>query len=156
MSPYKYIYNYIHKEEEEEEIMIAENQKIELFEQFYNWLKLDGLVAKKSERLHRKKIFASLMANREMTLDNFKDFLAFNKEDEKRVFLRRIENLESAQIFYDNYYRYISKIEINQSLEEFKITASSFETGKEIKHLIKCNFKQLEKIEKLIKKDNST
>ena len=117
--------------------MIAENQKIELFEQFYNWLKLDGLVPRKSERLHRKKIFASLMANREMTLDNFKDFLAFKKEDEKRDFLRRIENLEGAQIFYDNYYRYISKIEINQSLEEFKITTSSFETGKEIKHLIK-------------------
>ena len=42
--------------------MIAENQKIELFDEFYNWLVADGLKAKKSERLHRKKIFASLMA----------------------------------------------------------------------------------------------
>ena len=134
--------------------MITENQKIELFEQFYNWLKLDGLVPRKSERLHRKKIFASLMANKKMTLDNFKDFLDFKKENEKRAFLRRIENLESAQVFYENYYRYVSKIEINQSLEEFKITTSSFETGKEIKHLIKCNFKQLEEIEGLLKKEN--
>ena len=51
--------------------MIAENQKVELFDEFYNWLVADGLKAKKSERLHRKKIFASLMANGDMTLDNF-------------------------------------------------------------------------------------
>ncbi len=46
--------------------MIAENQKVELFDEFYNWLVADGLKAKKSERLHRKKIFASLMANKEI------------------------------------------------------------------------------------------
>ena len=131
--------------------MIAENQKIELFEQFYNWLKLDGLVPKKSERLHRKKIFASLMANKDMTLDNFKDFLAFKKEDEKRAFIRRIENLECEQIFYLDYYRYISKVEIFEHLKEFKITTSHFE----INHLISCKFSQLEEIEKLIKKENS-
>ena len=77
--------------------MIAENQKVELFDEFYNWLVADGLKAKKSERLHRKKIFASLMANKEMTLDNFKDFLAYKEEDEKRAFITRIENLESEQ-----------------------------------------------------------
>ena len=102
--------------------MIAENQKIELFDKFYDWLKADGLKAKKSERLHRKKIFASLMANKEMTLDNFKDFLAYKKDDEKRVFIRRIENLESEQIFYLDCYRYISKIKIFEHLEEFKLT----------------------------------
>ncbi len=88
--------------------MIDGNQKIELFDKFYDWLKADGLKAKKSERLHRKKIFASLMANKEMTLDNFKDFLAYKKEDEKRAFIRRIENLECEQIFYLDCYRYIS------------------------------------------------
>ncbi len=31
--------------------MIAENQKVELFDEFYNWLVADGLKAKKSERL---------------------------------------------------------------------------------------------------------
>ena len=131
--------------------MIAENEKVELFNEFYNWLVADGLKAKKSERLHRKKIFASLMANKEMTLDNFKDFLAYKEEDEKRAFIRRIENLESEQILYLNQYRYISKIEIFEHLEEFKITTSHFE----INHLISCKFSQLEEIEKLIKKENS-
>ena len=132
--------------------MIAENQKIELFNEFYNWLVADGLKAKKSERLHRKKIFASLMANKEMTLDNFKDFLAYKKEDEKRAFFRRIENLECEQIFYLDCYRYISKIEIFEHLEEFKLRTSSFETGKEINHIVTCQFSQIEEIKKLIKK----
>ncbi len=131
--------------------MIAENQKVELFDEFYNWLVNDGLKAKKSERLHRKKIFASLLANKEMTLDNFKDFLAYKKEDEKRAFIRRIENLECEQIFYLDCYRYISKIEIFEHLEEFKLTTSYFE-NKEINHLISCKFSQLEEIKKLIKK----
>ena len=133
---------------------INEDQKVELFDEFYNWLVNDGLKAKKSERLHRKKIFASLMANKEMTLDNFKDFLAYKKEDEKRAFIRRIENLECEQIFYLDCYRYISKIEIFEHLEEFKLTTSYFE-NKEINHLISCKFSQLEEIEKLIKKENS-
>ena len=133
--------------------MIAENQKIELFNEFYNWLVADGLKAKKSERLHRKKIFASLMANKEMTLDNFNDFLAYKEEDEKRAFIRRIENLESEQILYLNQYRYISKIEIFEYLGEFKLTTSSFETGKEINYIITFKFSQLEEIEKLIKKE---
>ena len=131
--------------------MIAENQKVELFDEFYNWLVADGLKAKKSERLHRKKIFASLMANKEMTLDNFKDFLAYKKDDEKRAFIRRIENLECEQIFYLDCYRYISKIEVFEHLEEFKITTSYFD-NKEINHIITCKFEQLQEIEKLIKK----
>ena len=131
--------------------MIAENQKVELFDEFYNWLVADGLKAKKSERLHRKKIFASLMANKDMTLDNFKDFLAYKKDDDKRAFIRRIENLECEQIFYLDCYRYISKIEIFEHLEEFKITTSYFD-NKEINHIITCKFEQLQEIEKLIKK----
>ena len=131
--------------------MIAENQKVELFDEFYNWLVADGLKAKKSERLHRKKIFASLMANKDMTLDNFKDFLAYKKDDDKRAFIRRIENLECEQIFYLDCYRYISKIEIFEHLEEFKITTSYFD-NKEVNHIITCKFEQLQEIEKLIKK----
>ncbi len=132
--------------------MIAENQKVELFDEFYNWLVADGLKAKKSERLHRKKIFASLMANKEMTLDNFKDFLSYKKEDEKRAFIRRIENLECEQIFYLDCYRYISKVKIFEHLEEFKLSTSYFD-NKEINHIITCKFSQLEEIEKLIKKE---
>ena len=92
------------------------------------------------------------MANKEMTLDNFKDFLAYKKDDEKRAFIRRIENLECEQIFYLDCYRYISKIDIFEHLEEFKLTTSSFQTGKEINHIITCKFSQLEEIKKLIKK----
>lgn len=132
--------------------MIDENQKVELFEEFYNWLVADGLKAKKSERLHRKKIFASLMANKEMTLDNFKDFLSYKKEDEKRAFITRIENLECEQIFYLDCYRYISKVKIFEHLEEFKLSTSYFD-NKEINHIITCKFSQLEEIEKLIKKE---
>ena len=131
---------------------INENKKVEIFDEIYNWLVNDELKTKKSERLHRKKIFASLMANKEMTLDNFKDFLAYKKEDEKRAFIRRIENLECEQIFYLDCYRYISKIEIFEHLEEFKLTTSYFE-NKEINHIITCKFSQLEEIEKLIKKE---
>lgn len=40
---------------------INENQKLELFEDFYAWLKNDGLRPKKSERLHKKKIFSNLL-----------------------------------------------------------------------------------------------
>ena len=47
--------------------MIDEKRKIELFDEFYEWLKNDGLTAIKSERLHRKKIFSSLFDNRQMT-----------------------------------------------------------------------------------------
>ncbi len=54
---------------------INENQKIELSDKFYDWLKADGLKPKTSERLHRKKIFSSLLNNHQMTLDNFKDFI---------------------------------------------------------------------------------
>lgn len=133
--------------------MITENQKIELYEEFYKWLEKDGLKAKKSERLHRKKIFASLIADKKMTLDNFNDFLAYKQEDDKRAFIRRIENLECEQIFYLDCYRYISKIEIFEHLEEFKLTTSSFETGKEINHIITCKFEQLQEIERLIKKE---
>lgn len=130
--------------------MIVENQKVKLFEEFYNWLKLDGLIPKKSERLHRKTIFASLMANKKMTIENFEDFLAFKKEDEKRVFIRRIENLECEQIFFEKCWRYISKIEIFEEQGLFKITTSYFDK-EEINHLISCKFEQLEEIEKLIK-----
>ena len=37
--------------------------------------------------------------------------------------------------------------------EEFKLTTSSFETGKEINHIITCKFSQIEEVKKLIKKE---
>ncbi len=131
--------------------MIDENQKIELFEDFYNWLVADGLKAKKSERLYRKKIFASLMANNEMTLDNFKDFLVYRKQDdEKRDFIRKIENLDGKLIFYNDCCRYISEIEIFEHFEKFKFAAISLEMVEEKTICFNCKFLHLEKIEKMI------
>ena len=48
--------------------------KIKNFEKFYSWLKEDGLKPRKSERLHKKKIFENLIGNDIRTLENFEDF----------------------------------------------------------------------------------
>jgi hypothetical protein len=123
--------------------MITENQKIELFEEFYNWLEADGLKAKKSERLHRKKIFASLIANKQMTLDNFNDFLSCKQEDDKRKFIMRIENLKGEFMTYKNERSYIENVEINEDEEKFSIYFDN-------KFMV-LKFNQLEEIEKIIR-----
>lgn len=129
---YKYIYNNIHKEEEEE-MIISENQKIELFDKFYNWIKEDGLKPKRSERLHKKKIFASLLANDEMTIENFKDFLNENTKNEARELLGRKMNYKEKQY-------YINNIEIKE--KEFVIVADNLR--------IICTYRQLDEIKKNI------
>lgn len=123
--------------------MITENQKIELFEEFYKWLENDGLKAKKSERLHRKKIFASLIANKQMTLDNFNDFLSYKQEDDKRKFIMRIENLKGEFMTYKNERNYIENVEINEDEEKFSIYFDN-------KFMV-LKFTQLEEIEKIIR-----
>ncbi|MFW2600373.1 hypothetical protein [Aliarcobacter butzleri] len=117
--------------------MIAENQKVELFDEFYNWLVADGLKAKKSERLHRKKIFASLIADNQMTLDNFNDFLQ-DKENQFKIFENQIISFDGINEFT------VKKVEVDLETESFRLfftnnTASRF------------NFKQLAKIKNLIK-----
>lgn len=47
----------------------------ELFDEFIQWLKLDGLTPKKSERLWKKTIFAHLLHDDKKTLDNWEDFM---------------------------------------------------------------------------------
>ncbi len=47
----------------------------ELFEEFISWLKQDGLMPKKSERLWKKTIFAHLLNGHKKTLENWKDFM---------------------------------------------------------------------------------
>lgn len=116
---------------------IDENQKIELFNKFYNWLKDDGLQAKKSERLYRKKIFASLLANDQMTLDNFNDFLE-DKKNQFKIFENQIITFDGVSEFE------IQKVEVELVTESFRLfftnnTASRF------------NFKQFSKIKNLIK-----
>lgn len=123
--------------------MITENQKIELFEEFYKWLEIDGLKAKKSERLHRKKIFASLIADKKMTIDNFNDFLDYKQEDDKRKLIMRIENLKGEFMTYKNERNYIENVEINEDEEKFSIYFDN-------KFMV-LKFTQLEEIEKIIR-----
>lgn len=116
---------------------IDENQKIELFNKFYNWLKDDGLQAKKSERLYRKKIFASLLANDQMTLDNFNDFL----DDIK---IQDIRNLENQIINYQNKFFLIDTVQINYEKKEFILK------NIEQNVCIKCKFSQIKEVKDLI------
>lgn len=116
---------------------IDENQKIELFNKFYNWLKADGLKPLKSERLHRKKVFSSLINNCPMTIDNFKDFL-FDR------MLNEIKNLKSQIINYDNKNIFIDEIEIFNLKEEFILI------NRKLNINLKCKFSQLKDIKKRI------
>ena len=118
---------------------INENQKIELFDKFYEWLKADGLKPKTSERLHRKKIFSSLLNNHPMTLDNFNDFI----EDCK---IQDIKNLQNQTINYQNRLFIINEVIINKNLEEFILKNLSLNIN------MKCKFKNLTQIQSLIHK----
>ena len=117
--------------------MIAQNQKVKLFDEFYEWLKLDGLKAKKSERLHRKKIFASLLANEQMTLDNFNDFLE-DKKNQFKIFENQIITFDGVSEFE------IQKVEVELVTESFRLFFTNNTTSK-------FNFKQFSKIKNLIK-----
>lgn len=55
----------------------------EKLEAFFTWLKEDGIVPKKSERLWRKTITRKLLADDKMTQDNFDDFLEHYTKKEK-------------------------------------------------------------------------
>jgi hypothetical protein len=48
----------------------------ENFDEFTEWLKKDGLVPRKSERLWKKTILTRLLTNDSMTISNFSDFQA--------------------------------------------------------------------------------
>lgn len=93
---------------------INENQKIELFDKFYAWLKEDGLKPRTSERLHRKKIFSSLVNNHQMTLDNFSDFL---KDYEKEQILV----LKGKIIEINGLYCFIQDIKLESKLDVFTL-----------------------------------
>ena len=120
---------------------IDENQKIELFDKFYDWLKADGLKPKTSERLHRKKIFSSLLNNHQMTLDNFNDFI----EDCK---IQDIKNLQNQIINYQNQLFTIDEVIINKNLEEFTLKNLTLNIN------IKCKFLDFKPIKLLIQSIN--
>lgn len=117
--------------------MIEENQKTELFDEFYEWLKNDGLKPFKSERLHRKRIFSSLLNNHQMTLDNFNDFL----EDIK---IQDIKNLQNQIITYQKQSFVIDTVQINDKKKEFILK------NIELNVCIKCKFTQIKEVKNLI------
>jgi len=88
---------------------ISDEIKKEKFKAFFQWLKEDGLVAKRSERLLKKKIFRNLLDNEEMTMENFGDFL----EDEEEM----LQKLKTKEI-----------LENNQFTGKSVLTASGFLT----------------------------
>lgn len=118
---------------------INENQKIELFDKFYEWLKADGLKPKTSERLHRKKIFSSLLNNQQMTLDNFVDFL---QDYEKEQILA----LKGKMIEINGLPCFIQDIKLESKLDVFTLI-----TDKNIN--LKCKTEDLTQIEKKILKE---
>ena len=73
---------------------ISDEIKIEKFEKFYQFLKEDGLVARRSERMLKKRIFRNLLGNEEMTMENFEDFL----EDEEKI----LQKLRTKEILENN------------------------------------------------------
>lgn len=50
--------------------------KKEQLDAFFQWLKDDGLLPRKSERLWKKTIFSKLLNEDRMTIDNYGDFLS--------------------------------------------------------------------------------
>ena len=118
---------------------INENQKIELFDKFYAWLKEDGLKPKTSERLHRKKIFSHLLNNHQMTLDNFSDFLKDYEKEQILVLKGKIIEINGFPCF-------IKDIKLESKLDVFTLI-----TDNNI-HL-KCKIEDLKQIQKKILKE---
>ncbi|RXJ69501.1 hypothetical protein CRV08_02015 [Halarcobacter ebronensis] len=114
---------------------ICEKTKIELFDDFYDWLKKDGLKPKRSERLHRKKIFAALLSNDAMTLENFTDF----QIDHLKA---QILALKGVSIQINGNVHFILDIALEVAQNEFIIKAKEL--------YMRCKFENLQEIQKLI------
>ena len=119
---------------------ICEKTKIELFDEFYDWLKKDGLKPKTSERLHRKKIFAALVSNDPMTLENFTDF----QNDHLKA---QILALVGLSIKINGNVHLIIDIALEVPQNNFIIKTKEFH--------MRCKFEDLKEIQKLIIKNNN-
>lgn len=61
----------------------------ELFDEFIQWLKLDGLTPKKSERLWKKTIYSRLLNGHKNTKKNWEDFMVdFNLKQMNRSLIQ--------------------------------------------------------------------
>ena len=112
------------------------NQKTKLFDEFYEWLKEDGLKPKKSERLHKKTIFTALINNDHMTNENFKDFLLDRTRNEINLLIDKTIVIEGTRMLIIE-----AKI-INSDEFHLKTNIRTF----------KCKYNDLERIQKQINK----
>lgn len=103
-------------------------------------MKADGLKATKSKRLHRKKIFSSLLNNNKMTIDNFNNFLNDLKKQE-------IKSLQHLTIYFQNKLFIIDEVQINDKKEEFILKKI------ELNICIICKLSQIKKVRDLIVPD---
>lgn len=102
--------------------------QIQNFDEFIAWLEQDGLSAKKSKRLWRKKIFTNLVNNESKTIENYEDFLLHKKL--KNIVGKSINYQDIVAIICDykitmQYYvfttyisKYVIKVKID-SLDDF-------------------------------------
>jgi len=77
--------------------------EIKNFDEFIVWLEQDGISAKKSKRLWRKKIFTNLINNESKTRENYEDFLIHKK----------LKNIVGKNVVHEN---------IDATICDFKIT----------------------------------
>ncbi|RXK14571.1 hypothetical protein CP965_03750 [Halarcobacter mediterraneus] len=100
---------------------ILYENKIELFDSFYAWLKEDGLKPYKSERLHKKAIFSNLINDEKLTLENFKDFIEYKKINDlidKRIIYKQIDSIIINIEIKQNHYIILTKQDIIKVLKK--------------------------------------
>ncbi len=136
-----------------------ENEKD--FEEFFNYIKENTREVIKSDRFYKNTLLQKLKSGDRKTLENWKNFIAYKKENENIDFIRRIENLSGKQILLNNQYRYIEGIEIIKNLEdiesiELKTRYFDGNVMDDIKELFTIKYHQLTEIEKYIKEENSS
>ena len=106
------------------------------FESFYQFLKNDGLGAVKSERLHKKKIYSNLLNNDQMTIDNFQDFLEFEKKETIKNLIGKFINFDNTQsLINDISFLDTKSFKVHTTQRVILIKIEDYENFKE-KHIV--------------------
>jgi len=106
------------------------------FESFYQFLKSDGLVPVKSERLHKKKIYSNLLNEDQMTIDNFQDFLEFEKKETIKNLIGKFINFDNTQsLINDISFLDTKSFKVHTTQRVILIKVEDYENFKE-KHIV--------------------